>query len=370
MSETLLVNTETYYKPYEIDVREVPLAAINTAAQYRRKNNPSQQSLNKSIAQRGLINPLTTALLEPDIVEEYLRFTNTAWDTDYTSESYTPYYDLDDSGQDNDKYLLLLAGHSRLKALNQDAIDKMYDPQHYLVPISVRHDAYTVRDLLQIQIEENIHSNPDPQYLAKILAESYLYELEKGSKISKRNFAKEHNASEKAVTDAINYASLPKDYHIKTDEGLLPFRVAAEMGRGLHILAKYAVFKGMDPRSSEEYVANRLQSLEMKYTTYGRVINAVQAIRSELEGYLAEMAASDTNNQGQFDLTMEEVSETTWAEKILRRELHKSRVRHLGDTAQLHNATTRFLKAKGLGVSDEEIAREIAAADQALALID
>ena len=378
MSEALLVEAKKCYEPQPLDIRTVTLDVINTAAQYRRKENPSQGALNQSIANRGLINPTSNVLLEPDNASEYVEFTNMSWGSEYDVDSYVPYYDENIYyAEDFGKYLLLIAGHSRNVGLHADAKRIGCDPSNYKTHVNVLHGANTVDQLLQIQLEENIHSTPDAQFHAKILAESYLYSVLKGEKVSKRRFAKDHGISEKAVTDALNYASLPKMYRDKTDEGILPFRVAAEMGRGLNVLSRYVIEKGMEEEEAVKYIGERLEDLKMKYVHYGKVMIAVQAIRSQLSLLISEMVPKAPDPQKKFDFIVEELTDEVLAERMLKRSVALSKARHLEDTAKLHNDTARYVKAKAdaeiksddLTLDIEAIVKELQRSEQALATV-
>ena len=357
MSEVLQTETEQCYRPRDIDIREVPISLINSCSQYRRGNNPIQQTLDRSVTRIDLINPLTTGLLEPEMTSAYIEFTNMVRHTDISLEDFRPFVNRDDrNDDDNGKYLLLVAGHSRLKSLYAAANKQGIKPENYHTWVNVRHDADSVDGILQLQIQENIHSNPSPQNTAQVLAESFLWMKETGEKISRKRFAQSHCVSDSVMADAINYVNLPANIRELTDAGLLPYKVAAEMGRAVPVIAKYAGHLGIKGAETEQLQQIELGILAMAYRKHGQVLKAVKEIKAQVEA-IRYVMDPQTGIQEELVGFKEMVEETPVqrSKRHLENLLRYMRQSHRIEAAELHNAIAKYCQAADLAVDPEQL---------------
>ena len=340
-------------RPPEFDLREIEIGRLNSCAQYRDDTNPIQRQLNKSVKGRGLINPLTVAMLTREESEKYATFTNDVWNHQISIEEFVPY---EDGG---DMYAVMIAGHSRLSALRADASGDQIDPMDYFAHCRVVHEVKNVDDILQWQTEENIHAAPPPQNLAKILAESWLW-LQREAKENdsppplKKDFVQAHRVGKDQLNDALNYVELPVNIREMTEQGILPYRVSVELGRSVPALTKFAEVH--EPENPDVLIEAELLNLTYRYTRSGKVRKACGEIKAVVAAKLESIQEPEPEQQGELEGFLTLVDEETALQRAndeLRTLLSNGGTNIKSHQVALHNAVAKRAGAGDLIVDDE-----------------
>ncbi|HEV2412608.1 MAG TPA: hypothetical protein VGS28_02260 [Candidatus Saccharimonadales bacterium] len=246
----------------KIRIDDVLVGCINVLGQTRPGENAQQAALTGSIARRGLINPVNIAILTPDLMDEYVRWTNQTWGTDVLLGALTPLgTDYIVGGQivaRAGEYAQLVAGHSRLKGVKQAAVDADRDPNLEYIPAQLNRPDNLV-SLLADQVEENIHCEVPILRNLRAIAEMYRYQksiaLEKarqdvaayGGTVNPRRigptqeeFAKSFGIKSGLLSLALHYADLPPLIRDLT-EGKSE-RLGLELARALPVMILHASF--------------------------------------------------------------------------------------------------------------------------------
>jgi hypothetical protein len=218
-------------RPAEIDIRLIQTGYLNVFSQQRAGRNEEHEALKNSLRE-GQINPINIMIADHGTVLDYLAFTNKTWRSDKTEEDLKPLPPRFAGDPDAGKYVILIAGHSRMHALRALVEDEGLDPDAAELLAQV-HEVRDVQDILRIQLAENIHSKPHKDRSFRAIAEMYMFleEKDKAHHIQKRAFAKYFGVSENALRDALNYAALPEEVREMTDDGDLPMGVLIELAR-------------------------------------------------------------------------------------------------------------------------------------------
>jgi hypothetical protein len=253
---------EVFYKPEvmrdaELDIRYVQTGHLNIFSQQRSGRNEQHEALKNSLRE-GQINPINIMIADRELVLEYLAFTNKTWRSNITEDQLRQLSPRFEGDPDAGKYVILIAGHSRVHALRELALDEMRDPDTAELFARVHH-VDDVRDILRIQLAENIHSSPHRDRSFRAIAEMYMFmqEKDKQHRVPKGAFARYFGISEGSLRDALNYVALPDEVRSMTDDGVLPMGVLIELARARQAIVdahtitaandpKYAVAERMD----------------------------------------------------------------------------------------------------------------------------
>jgi len=214
-----LEDPEEWYK-------RIPLYLINTCAQVRPGRNAQQDRITSSIKNNKLINAINVADIGTDLLSDYIEFTNGTWGDDRTIDEFVSL------PGDPDAYVLLLAGHTRLHSVRELAQKRGQTEQEACVVAQI-HQVTSIRDILQIQLDENLHDATPPERASRVIAESFMWEKTLDPKLSITKFARANRISIDRMTDALLFVQLPTYVRDITDAGLIPFSLAAQLARAL-----------------------------------------------------------------------------------------------------------------------------------------
>ncbi len=228
-------------EPFNFGERQsehLKLSDIITLAQIRHTKNAEFDSIKESIKNTGLINQIDVARLTPDAFASYLDFINHLYKTSYDSVDYHPC---------NDGYMyLVIAGHTRFQAmceldeerqekLKQKGYSGQIDPGTTYCKI---YDQPTPNQIISVQFNENLHTQPAKERNAMVIVEGYFYGLRTGLWTTKEEFLRltGKSFSRKVLNDAIHFCELPE--HIREFVFLkeIPYLAGVELGRSLPIL--------------------------------------------------------------------------------------------------------------------------------------
>lgn len=289
----------------------MPIDRLNVCAQHRDGSNPIQQELNSSIAEHGVDSPILTTIADRRLLEEYIEFTNDTWGGEVDIDDCVPY----DEAQGT--FVLLVAGHSRLTGCEVHAAHLGVEPEQYPTYVRVK-DLRTVDEIVACQVRENIHSASPPQNVAKAIAESWLLqkrrEAEGADRVTKKEFAKGHRVSMKTLSDALHYVELPREIRQLSEERILPFSVAVEIGRASATVKEWAGLKAGKPEDAVDLHRTELIRLTTCYLRHEKTMMATNEIRARVKGY-KETIGGDEAEQQPLDDFMSLVAEPSELER-------------------------------------------------------
>lgn len=210
---------------------DVPVDSLVLLSQVRGNKNPESEALKDSIHAKGLLNPIDVARVSQDELEAYIAFVNHTWGADIQIESYDP-------RRIDGQYYLVVAGHSRTTAV-MDIAREMPDTRAIirckLHPIS------SPGDIVNLQLQENIHSTPPKERVAMAIVESYLWGVEHKLWTNKEDFLRQHKGrvSSGQLDKALGFASLPHYVRQFVLAGHMPYLAALELGGAMDSLYGY-----------------------------------------------------------------------------------------------------------------------------------
>lgn len=281
-------------KPSDWKLYEIPLGYINQCAQARPVKNSRQNELTSSL-KTGQESPISFTIIDKELLNEYIQFTNRIWGASVDISSFTPLPDHPDN------FILLVAGHSRLQGFLDIAMELDEDPNNFTIVGRLREGAITVEDILDIQRKENIHTEVPPDREARIIAEDYIFQKEKNPKLTKKAFIESRGIPINRLNDYLGYVDLPPRIRKMTDDGALAFGVAVELGRAVAVLREEALRIKLDSQDTvsnkdleiEEFITLELQRHIAMFLNDGNITSARYRIRHQVKTLKAEHEIAD-----------------------------------------------------------------------------
>jgi hypothetical protein len=225
--------------------------------QVRKIKNSKIDDLVDSIEDKGLINPIDVTRLTYDELSAHIAFINQLWKKDVKIESFNKI------GND---YYVVIAGHSRLQAIKTIGERKNCN---CLVTIKI-HSAHTSEDILAIQLDENIHSEPRIEERAIAIIETYRLGMINGKWSNRNEFiSKNQNKfSRRILSDAIDFSNSPVEIQEYVFANNISFTVGVELGRMYPLVEKYEndLIVGQEPveQNIKLHYASLLMKLQKK----------------------------------------------------------------------------------------------------------
>lgn len=215
----------------EYVTRHIPVEHLIMLSQVRGGKNPESEKLKASIEANGMINPIDVACMTHDDLERYIGFVNRVWGSNLLIDDYNARM-LDGA------YYLVVAGHSRTIAVVDIARD---NPQSQYILNCKIHPISSPEDIINLQLEENIHSKPSLERQAMAIIEAYQWGLEVGRWRSKQEFIRLQRGSvkPKQLDDALGFASLPEGMRRFVFGKHIPYAAALELGRQSDTMVRY-----------------------------------------------------------------------------------------------------------------------------------
>lgn len=361
---------------------ELPLFDIVALAQIRNTKNLEYENIKESIAKQGLLQQIHVAKLSPESFASYLNFTNQLYRLKTELEDYSPHTD--------GSYYLVVAGHTRLQAMQEISTERLEELKSHgysgelPTPIAqcIVHDEPTANQIVSIQFNENLHTQPSKERNAMVIVEGYFYGLNNGLWKTKEEFLSSagRSFSRKVLNEAIHFCNLPPDIREFVFLKQVPYLAGVELGRTLplkqaSILA--TVFNGksaeqLNTEESQLFAEGITQWLgeEMAYIQVHGLQGATLKGRYDSQRkYHQQQLDSASDSSMEFDdtqLGMDVMHDPVHAWRL---KLRRERYQYLGLIDQIQNGTIdRGARAVELHMQlfghDEDLAIDPAAAFQ------
>lgn len=283
--------------------------------QVRKIANTRIKELADDIRVNDTIHAISVARLDYEEFQKHIEFINQLWHKNIKIEDYTSYDDL---------YYVVIAGHSRLAAIKlvekEDGIE-----QEWEVKI---HHVKTSREILSLQLGENIHEAINQERRAIAIVETYRFGLMNGEWKTKEEFIKQHKNkfSSKVLNEALTFAELPRNIQEYIFSGLIFYKVGVELGKLQPLVKKYLISKlGGEENLDKVKLATAIElyygELQMKlYDTKSvkRGLDILKGCQNQMEDHFKDPGEVQQEMLEEFFMTYE-MQSTMFIKDLLRR---------------------------------------------------
>ncbi|HRH32598.1 MAG TPA: hypothetical protein PK720_00380 [bacterium] len=210
-----------------IPFERFPVKEINVLKQVRQTFIESEiVELAENISSINLIQALSVAVFDQKRMSDHLKLVNKVWGTKHSLKNFRQY---------KNKYIILIAGEKRFRAIKLILADKKkYHQTHFKdgKVLATSHNNITSFNFINIQVSENIHCRP-PVYEEAEYFERYYraFRFFKGKSFSIAAFAKKVGRSAPVVREAIKFCGLPEKIRDLVYKGEITYSIACELVR-------------------------------------------------------------------------------------------------------------------------------------------
>ena len=260
--------------------RKVSVEKLITLSQVREVKNSVGPELKDSIDRGDMINQVNIALMSREQLQTYITFVNRVWRTEHDLSTF------EDMILEDGSYALVIAGHSRTNAAREIAEE---DPARDYYLMCHVHEITDPEDIIELQLDENIHSTPPVERQAMAIVESYVWGLESGNWSSQEEYLKIKAQKEGAkinkrqLRDALGFAQLPDDMRQLVLQKMIPYTAALEIGRSASTIIAHEMMRSgiteadLSEETDEDETSPRRQLDEL---VRGRILEIVTKIAS------------------------------------------------------------------------------------------
>lgn len=230
--------------------------------QVRKGENAKIDELVDSIRTKGLINPIDIAIMDEESFKSHITFVNNLWKTKIDPNKYPKIDNL---------YYVIISGHTRYKAVCRIAKE---DNMNYKICAKIHH-AKTSEEILSIQLDENIHSEPRLEDRTIAIIECYSLGLQTGKWHNQKEFIEQNKNkfSSRILRDALSFSTLPIAIQTYILNGNMFYQAGVELGKMSSLILKYTKYS-----LGDEYT---LQELETALNIgYALIIGRLQKTKS------------------------------------------------------------------------------------------
>jgi len=267
---------------------ELPVRSYLKLAQIRGERNPVTGELKESIMSQGLLYEPISARVSEGLFREYLNFTGKLWGSKIDLE------DLASYRQDDGSYFLIIAGHSRHQAFDE-LIDEGRLTEDQILPTKVA-EVKTVWDIIALQRADNIHSAPPKERNAMATIEAYEWGIQSGDWSDMKGFIGYggEKISEHSLREMQSFARLPGFVRSHVLEGIIPYSVGVEMGKGVKEIRRYYALEAGYSGYYDEQMSDGDREKVDELVTIALDIDCAAMLRQvEAKGKLVIMAAKN-----------------------------------------------------------------------------
>jgi len=198
----------------------LPVEHIAVLPQVRKIKNAKLDELIDSIESGYLINLIDVAKLTEAEFQSHIDFINALWKKDIKKGDFT----LVDGF-----YYVAIAGHTRIDVFKISGKKNNFYP---LAKVKI-HPITTSEEILRVQLDENIHSEPRIEERAIAIIESYRIGIQNGRYQDKNDFIKktEHKFSKRILHEALVFSDSPVEVQEYVFTSNIPYAVGVELGK-------------------------------------------------------------------------------------------------------------------------------------------
>lgn len=267
------------------DLEFVRLGDIITPTQVRKERNPQFFNIAQSLMpqldgrNRNLQNLLDMVFIGQELFERYIRFTNKIHGVDDQASNYPSV---------NGEYQLLAAGYTRTSGMTYDEImlSELAAQQGHTtnwqdsVVLVKAHKIKTPEDILDIQINENLHSKPSREEEAESMVGTYLW----GKEIGKWNSAEAFVAALKdrfppdLLLDVVAFSNLCPKAREHIVQKKLKYVSGVHLGNAIPAFKEYILFKHYNDTPYDELTPEEQQRFDEHIETW--TIEQVTALQN------------------------------------------------------------------------------------------
>ncbi len=212
---------------------ELPVDSFVRLPQVRSGMNPKLPDLKESLKTHGLLNPVDVARMTDAQLSAYIAFVNGLWGTNVRLEEYG--YQQQTDGF----YYVVVAGHTRIEAIHQ--LQKEDEAGFEYAVVAKVHPIDTPDEIISLQLDENIHSEPAQEQRAIAVVETYQYGLQNGLWASKADFLRksQHKFSLRILNEAMGFAQLPPEARDFVFSGRISYNAGVALGQASDTVLEY-----------------------------------------------------------------------------------------------------------------------------------
>lgn len=210
--------------------------------QVRKTKNESIDELVDSILTKGLINPIDIVVMDEEHFISHINFINGLWKTNIDPTTFPKV---------QNSYYVIIAGHTRYQAIKK--IASKNKNANFEICAKV-HEKATSEEILEIQLDENIHTKPRLEERAIAIIEYYNLGIQTEKWKDKSEFLKKNSNkfSRKIMMDALAFSSLPIKIQEYIFNGNTFYSVGVELGKMADLITRYIIHKLGEEASIEE----------------------------------------------------------------------------------------------------------------------
>ena len=207
---------------------EIKVDDLAVLPQVRKTKNIKFAELVDSIMDKGLINPIDVVMLSEENFLLHINFINELWNKQIKIDSFKKI---------NGFYYVVIAGHTRVLAIKE--ISKT-TKEECSIFVKV-HNVSSSEEIIAIQLDENILSEPKIEERAIAIIETYKLGLitKKWNNPNEFFIQNETKFSRRVLRDALAFSLLPEEVQEYVWASNIPYSVGIELGRMYELIEKY-----------------------------------------------------------------------------------------------------------------------------------
>lgn len=250
----------------ETQKARAPYINLNSLSQTRQEITPEDideltQKLIKSDAEGRkhikLIQPPTIGRFTKKQLRKYLKELNDTWGSNHKLSDLTP------NSEDEDEYLIVIAGHRRIMAIERAAEELGISIDQVDMEFNVEEgDEITFHEAVMTQYRENFHKRPESWEDAHAVSAIYAHGLKVGRYSTFADCADDLAITPERVANAYRFETVPEQIRELVETKVLSYQKAISLTELFSLLAYKECSEGLTEQQKEEMLkkqkANKL----------------------------------------------------------------------------------------------------------------
>ncbi len=222
------------------EILHLPLNSLIVLPQIRGGKNAIQDDLTESIDEEDLDNPINVARVTKHELQAYIDYTNRLWGGELSASQ------LSHLRQDDGKYNLVVAGHSRTSAVQTLAerhTARTGQQTDWTIQSKLLKDT-SVRGIVKKQLTENMHKGAPIEREAVAVVEFYALGLgTEWHNLEEFQKAMKGQLKPSTIRAAVAFHSLPTQIRDKIEKKTLAYDSGVSLGKSADTMRKYYLVK-------------------------------------------------------------------------------------------------------------------------------